>query len=77
VALNATPYATPVGSVAGFANLVPKPDPDQGYADTKGVDECATAISEPLGLNETLLPFPTGSVAGFAYLEPKPEPLHG
>jgi hypothetical protein len=66
-----------VGSVAGSAYLVPKPELDHGYARMKGVTLLVTAIAEPSGLKATpLLVFP-GSVAGLAYLVPKAEPVHG
>ena len=44
--MNATPYPSPVGVVAGLAYLVPKPA-DQGYAVMYGDVEWATAITSP------------------------------
>ena len=42
--LKATPRPSPVGVVAGFAYLAPRPPENQGYALTKGVVVWATAI---------------------------------
>ena len=75
--LNEVPKPFPTGKVAGFANFVPKPEPDHGYADTKGVVTWATAISLSLVEKSTPKPLPVGKVAGFANLVPKPEPDHG
>jgi hypothetical protein len=75
--LNDTLLLSPVGSVAGLANLVPKPDADQGYAETNGFVECATAMALPAGLKATPLPRPVGAVAGSANLVPKPEADQG
>jgi hypothetical protein len=57
--------------------LVPKPEPDQGYAVIKGEVLWATAIAELLGLKATPRPLFGGSVLGFAYLVPNPEPDQG
>jgi hypothetical protein len=72
----------PVGGVAGFAYLVPNPEPDHGYADTNGGEKgaessCTTAIAEPSGLNATPFAIPAGNVAGLEYLVPNPFPDHG
>ena len=75
--LNATPSPLEVGSVAGLENLVPKPEPLHGYAETKGVEPYATAMASPAGEKATPSPVPAGNVAGLENLVPKPEPLHG
>ena len=59
-----------------MANFVPKPEPDHGYAETKGLAKCATARALPAGLKATPLTWLGGRVAGLANVEPKPEPLH-
>jgi hypothetical protein len=74
---NATPYPVLEGKVAGLANLVPKPDEDQEYAETYGVVTCATAIAVLLGENATPYPLFAGNVVGLANLVPKPDEDHG
>jgi len=67
-----------VGSVDGFAYLVPKPLDDHGYAYIYGVASVVTAIASLLGLKATPFPLnPPGRVAGSEYLVPNPEPDHG
>lgn len=71
--LNLTDLTPLFGNVEGLVNFVPKPlEADQGYTETNGLVECATAMASPVGLNATPLPVPVGSVAGFPYLVPKP-----
>ena len=77
---NATPKPFDTGKVAGLANLVPNPDPDQGYTVTNGVVVCAIATASPAGLKAMLFGVPlcgppAGKVAGLANLVPKPEAL--
>jgi hypothetical protein len=76
--LKATPYTDPPGKVAGFAYLVPKPEPDHGYVLMVGEPvKLPKAIADPSGLKATSKPVPPASVDGFVYLVPKPEPLQG
>jgi hypothetical protein len=75
--LKATPVPLFGGNVAGLAYLVPKPEPDHGYAVINGESPLATAIAVPAGLNATLNPLTPGKVAGLEYLDPNPEPDHG
>jgi hypothetical protein len=71
--LNATPFPSLVGSVAGLAYFVPKPVAfDHGYAAIYGLLPCPTAIAAPSGLNATPNPIAVGGVAGSAYFVPKP-----
>jgi hypothetical protein len=42
--VKATPLPVLNGKVPGFANLVPKPELLQGYADIQGLLLCPTAI---------------------------------
>jgi len=75
--LKATSCPPPAGKVAGFEYLVPKPEPDHGYAVTYGDVLWATAMAVPSPLKATPFPVPAGKVAGFEYLVPKPEEDHG
>ena len=75
---NATPLPVPpAGNVTGSENLVPKPEPDHGYAVMDGDVSCATAIAAPFGEKATPKLLSAGNVAGLANLVPKPEPDHG
>jgi hypothetical protein len=62
-----------VGKVAGLENLVPNPEPLQGYAVTNGVLWCATAIALLAVLKDTPSLVPVGTVAGSENFVPKPE----
>jgi hypothetical protein len=75
--LKATPFPVPVGRVDGLEYLVPKPEPDHGYAETNGDVLWLTAIAELSELNATPFPKPVGNVAGLVYFVPNPEPDHG
>jgi hypothetical protein len=66
-----------VGKINGLEYLVPKPEPDHGYADIVGVPVPQMAIAEPLGLNATAYLTPAGKAAGSEYLVPNPLPDHG
>ena len=72
------------GKVAGFENLLPKPDADQGYAWTKGVPSWATATyslyavcGSPTVEKLVALPIEAGKVFGLEYLLPNPDPDQG
>ena len=75
--LKFTSKPVPTGKVDGSAYFVPKPDPDQGYAETQGLFSCDIAMSEPSGLKATPMELPAGKVDGLAYLAPKPDPDQG
>ena len=75
--MKATSNPVPPGNVVGSENFVPNPEPDHGYAITKGDDPYATAIAALSGENETPLPVFVGKFAGFENLVPNPELDHG
>jgi hypothetical protein len=68
---NATSRPVLAGKVAGSLYFVPNPAL-QGYADTLGSLEHATAMFAPSGENATAKPFPAGTVAGLLYFVPNP-----
>lgn len=74
---NAIPSAEPVGRVAGLENFVPKPDDDQGYATTRGVELTATAIALLSGEKATAKASLPARLAGLEIFDPKPDEDQG
>jgi hypothetical protein len=76
-ALNLMPSTRDPSAVPGFANFVPKPEPDQPYTCAYGLAEEPTASAVPLGLKAHPYPPPGIAVTGSENFVPNPDPDHG